>query len=378
MNSQSKVRTWIWLIVLLILFLTISYFSFSPKPQVYPSYVTDSPSPTGVKAFYTYLKKEKEAKSWNHAPEMLPNGKGNQLLVMVEPSFYPEKDVMEDYVNFMKDGNTILLLQTNPKGMFDVNTEFTEQKASPNDKKEDVFDQSDATYRAEISSPIRLQTMKEDVVLLSDHKEAIALKRTYGKGHLIVAIAPEWMTNENLLKNDHLPLLLYLLNEGKAQTFLFDEYIHGGENASTIWNVYPMWFLLLVLQGILIMVLWLWFKGKRFGPIFFPREESVRFSDEGIQAIAAWYLRGKRYHDSLLIQADYVKLLLQERWQIPYSREWQDLSSYIEKKWIQMPARDINSFLNGLVTILEKEKISKQEYLLWSRKLEQIRKEVGE
>ncbi len=33
-------------------------------------------------------------------------------------------------------------------------------------------------------------------------------------------------------------------------------------------------------------------------------------------------------------------------------------------------------FLNGLTNILEKEKISKQEYLLWSKKLDRLRKEV--
>jgi len=129
---------------------------------------------------------------------------------------------------------------------------------------------------------------------------------------------------------------------------------------------------------ILLLLLWLWMKGKRFGPIFVPREESVRFSDEGLKALAAWYLRGKRYHDSIIIQSDYVKLLLQERWQIPYHREWQDLSSYMEKKWTRMSANEINSFLTGLVHILEKETITKQEFLLWSKRLEQLRKEVEE
>jgi hypothetical protein len=41
-----------------------------------------------------------------------------------------------------------------------------------------------------------------------------------------------------------------------------------------------------------------------------------------------------------------------------------------------LSAYEINSFLTGLINILEKEKISKQEYLLWSKKLEELRKEV--
>jgi hypothetical protein len=79
-----------------------------------------------------------------------------------------------------------------------------------------------------------------------------------------------------------------------------------------------------------------------------------------------------------LIQADYVRLSLQECWQIPYSREWKDLSSYFERKQIQMSTSEIRSFLNGLVNVLGKEKISKQEYVLWSRNLERLRKEVEE
>jgi hypothetical protein len=374
MNPLAKVGAWIWFTILLSLFLVFSYVSYSPNPQYYPDYVSDSPSPTGVKAFYTYVKKEKEGKIWRHSPDLLAKT-DNQLLIMVEPSFTPDKEVMATYLNFMKAGNTILLLQSNPKGMFDLKIGADEELASSREKMK-VFTQEQSSYKAQIHSSIRLQTNKEDEVILYDQAGTIAAKQTFGKGHLIVAIAPEWITNANLLNKDHLPLLLYLLNEGTYANILFDEYIHGGENESSFWNVYPMWFLLLVLQGIILMILWLWWKGKRFGPIIVAREETVRFSDEGIQALAAWYLRGKRYHDSLVIQADFVKLLLQEKWQIPYNREWKELLCYLERKWTLLPAKEISSFLTELESILKKEKISRQEYLLWSKKLDQLRKEV--
>ncbi|MEH7479801.1 DUF4350 domain-containing protein [Neobacillus drentensis] len=373
MKSLSKIRTWIGLVILLSLFLVFSYFSYSPKPQVFPAYVTNSPSPTGVKAFYTYVKKDNAGKIWSHSPDLLKATADHQLLVMAEPAFIPEKEEMNAYINFMKAGNTILLLQNDPQGMFDVKTVSVDTQETMK-----VYTQGHTSYRAQIDSGIRLQTKKEEEVLIYDEAGPIAVKQSYGNGHLIVAITPGWMTNEDLLKKDHLRLLLYLINEGFTDKILFDEYIHGGENASTFLNVYPMWFLLLVLQGGLLMILWLWWKGKRFGPIFVPREEAVRFSDEGIQAVAAWFLRGKRYRDSIIIQADYVKLLLKERWQIPYNREWKDLSSYFERKWTKVPANEIRPFLIGLVNILEKEKITKQEYLLWSKKLEQLRREVEE
>ena len=373
MKSLSNMRTWMGLVILLGLFLLFSYLSSTPKPKYYPDYVTESPAPSGVKAFYTYVKKENAGKVWRHSPDLLSATSDHQLLIMAEPAISFETEEMKAYINYMKAGNTILLLQTNPQGMFDIKTSGTNSSES-----QKVFTQDRTSYRAQINSTIRLQTKKGDQVLLSDQTGPISIKRSFGKGQLIVGITPEWMTNGNLLKRDHLPLLLYLLNEAKSNTILFDEYIHSGENAPTIWNVYPMWFLVLVIQIILLMILWLWMKGKRFGPIFVPREESIRFSDEGLKALAAWYLRGKRYHESIIIQADYVKLLLQERWQIPYHREWQDLSGYMEKKWTRMSANEINSFLTGLVHILEKETITKQEYLLWSKKLEQLRREVEE
>lgn len=373
MKSLSNMRTWIGLAILLGLFLVFSYLSSTPKPQYYSDYVTESPAPRGVKAFYTYVKKENEGKIWRHSPNLLSVASDHQLLLMVEPSISFETEEMTAYINYMNAGNTILLLQTNPQGMFDIKTSGTNSRESLR-----VNTQDGTSFRAQVNTSLRIQTRKGDRVLISDQAGPIAVKRSFGKGQLIVGITPEWMTNGNLLKKDHLPLLLYLFNQEKSDSLLFDEYIHGEENASSVWNVYPMWFLVLVIQMILLLILWLWAKGKRFGPIFVPREESVRFSDEGLNALAAWYLRGKQYHDSIIIQADFVKLLLQERWQIPYHREWQELTSYIEKKWTRLPASEIHSFILGLVHILKKETITKQEYLLWSKKLEELRREMEE
>ncbi|MED4226903.1 DUF4350 domain-containing protein [Neobacillus cucumis] len=372
MKTHSKIRGWVWFMVLLLLFIVVSYFSYTPKPNPYPNYITTSPSPTGLKALYTYLNKDKDVKSWNHSPDLLPKEDEHLILVMAGPAFIPEKELMNDYIHFIQSGNTILLLKTNPKGMFNVDVDYIQ-----NDRQgTTVKDQNHHTFKADVDSDVRIRTKKNDEILLSDPYGPIAIKRPYGKGSLIVAITPEWFTNGKLLKKDHLPLSFQLLNQGKPDSLLFDEYTHGGENESTILTVYPMWFLVLIFQGILLFLLWLWYQGKRFGPLMQPREDWIRFSDEGIQAIAAWYIRGRRYQDSLAIQADYVKVLLQERWQIPYSKEWQDLAPYVERKWMRLTGSEIKAFLNGLTGVLSKEKINKQEYLLWSRKLDELRNEV--
>ncbi|MDQ1145851.1 hypothetical protein QE429_002678 [Bacillus sp. SORGH_AS 510] len=375
---QSSTRSWIWLLVLLFVFILISFFIYSQKPKSYPSYVTDSPAPSGVKAFYTYMKHELDGKVWSYSPDILTKEDQNQLLVIVEPFFTPDQKETQAFIDFMKAGNTILLLKNNPMGMFDLKTGPYEDSPATDKDVMEVKDQNQVSYRAEINSAIRFIPTDNDQILLKDAAGTVAIKRNYGKGQLIVAISPDWITNDKLLVHDHLPLILKLVNEAKPESIIIDEFLHTGKSNFAQFMVYPKWFLLLLFQGLLLILLWLWYKGKRFGPLFSPREESIRFSDEGILALTAWYIRGKRYQDSIKIQADYVKQMLQEHWHIPYSKEWKDSMGVLEKKWKQMSRSEIHSFLNGLESLLVKEKISKQEYLLWSRKLERLRKEVDE
>src|SRR5690625_7018042 len=107
---------------------------------------------------------------------------------------------------------------------------------------------------------------------------------------------------------------------------LVDEFIHGSGEAPSAANLYPKWLFVLTLQLMLLTILWLWHQGTRFGPLRQPREAAVRFSTERTSALAAWYQRGRLYQDSLEIQADYLKLLMQEKWGISYQRRWQERS----------------------------------------------------
>ncbi|MFZ3587773.1 DUF4350 domain-containing protein [Bacillus sp. DJP31] len=376
---QKFRQIWLWLVAILILFSIFSYLISSQKPKEFPDYVFHSPSPSGLKAIYTYLENEKiPVEAWSYDPKLLTDRDANHLLIMVEPSYIPEKEVMKEYMDFIEAGNTILLLKENPKGMFGVRSAFIEQDPFLNEAFTIIFDKDLNEYKAKITSNVRLISTNKDEVLLQDEFGPIAIKQSIGKGELIVSNSPGWMTNDALLINDHIPLVLSLVEEGKSNDIWFDEYSHGGQNASTLFTLYPKWFLLIMFQGGLFTIVWLWSRGKRFGPILVEREETVRFSDEGINALAAWYQRSRRYHDSLVIQADYLKVLLYERWGTPYNKDWIDLATILERKWTRIPKPEIRPFLNGITLVLAKEKISKQEYLLWSKKLDTLREEVEE
>ena len=124
-NRITNKKTWVWVTILLLALLVSRYFSVQGQLKDYPMYASDSPSPTGVKAFYTYVKNHKDVvKRWSDSPDQLPSSPESQLLIMIEPYFIPNSVESDAYEDFMEAGNTILLFKGNPKGLFGLETEF--------------------------------------------------------------------------------------------------------------------------------------------------------------------------------------------------------------------------------------------------------------
>ncbi|HLR08628.1 MAG TPA: DUF4350 domain-containing protein [Bacillota bacterium] len=372
----SSKKTWIWLVILLLIFALISYLARSNQPKDYPDYVTDSPAPNGVKAIYTYLKQKRDhVDTWAHNPDWLSKYSDDRLLIMIEPRLLTDTADMQAYETFMEKGGTILLLQNDPDGMFGIEAEPVTEGLT-----DDIFITADRDepYEAVKQSLVRLKAEADDSVLFEDDAGVIALKRSFGNGKLIVANSPDWITNGMLLDHDHLLLILTLFEEADLKeqpNVFFDEYGHGSGQGPAFITAYPKWLLVLALQATLLAIIWLWSKGKRFGPIVVPREESVRFSDERINALAAWYLKGQGYKDALAIQADYVKLLLQERWGIPYHRTWLNIAHELGQRW-HIATEDIQEFLKELTRVLQKKHIGQQEFLVWTKRIDRLREEV--
>ncbi|MFA1819217.1 DUF4350 domain-containing protein [Virgibacillus oceani] len=374
MQSSNK-KTWIWLGVLVVLFVVAGYFLSSEQPKEYPGYVSESPSPTGTKAFYTYLEENAEVERWEHEPELLPAEDNGDLLFMIEPYFVPDQAEMAEYIRYMEAGNTILLFKNNPEAMFDL---AVRPGLEMSDEAITVRGQQDEEYGALVHSQMRIEDENTDEVLLQDDAGVIALERSYGDGSLIAVNSPVWLANEYITEEEHVEIISLLMQQEEYSSIFIDEYVHGGGSGPTAVSMYPQWMLVLVLQLGVLTLLWLLSKGKRFGPVRTPREEMVRFSNEQTTALAAWYQRGRRYQDSLRLQADYVKLLLQEEWGIPYRRSWQESTELLKHKVEEIPAEEVGMFTLELTKLLNKESVNKQEYLAWSKKLDRLVREVEE
>ncbi|UOQ45030.1 DUF4350 domain-containing protein [Halobacillus salinarum] len=367
-NKRAWIGLSITLIAVILLGMALSY----SKPKDYADYLSTSPAPSGVKAFFTYLQKEHETSRWRSTPDRLPKER-QDLLLMIEPSYSLDEEAMEEYTQWMESGGTIWLASNSPTGFFGIKEKPVESTSFPVIKNE-----AGDTMNGDVPARTRLVTNDQDQVLYKDQSGVIALKRNVGKGALIVSLSPGWLTNREILKKDHLQLAGGMLNETNAQDLLFDEFIHGKERKLTFLKLYPKWLLALVFQAFLLGLLWIWMKGKRYGPVFNPREETVRFGDERLRALAAWYVKGGFYEESLSIQEDYVRSLMKDRWGISKTKSWKEVQSLMGDKLPEHKLKKWSHYTKFLDELSGESRVRSKSYLTASKQLEEVRKEVEE
>lgn len=368
-------RIWLWTALALLLFIGIGFLLSGEQPKTYNKFLSTSPSPTGMKAFYTYMQDEQaDIDRWYGQPSKLPKASHKQGLIMVGPYFRYQEEEEQRYKGWMEQGNTILLMKQDPVGYFGTKIEYTE----PSTEASKLKGKNGETYEAHVPGNIRLRLQNGDEELLSDDQGTVALKRSFGKGELIISLQPEWVTNGAILNQDHMELSLFLVNQTNASSLLVDEYGHGQDNLPTYLTVYPQELLVFMLQLAILTILAIWIRGKRFGPVYLPREAEVRFGDERLRALAAWYMRSDFFNESLSIQEQYVRYAVSERWGVSIKHSWKEIFEVIQSRLTEDQVTKWKEWVPQLQHVRQNERWSKKEYVTWSQKLDHIRKEVQE
>lgn len=371
-GKKRNIKTFLTIVGGVTVLLTAATIASFVQPESYPPYSSQSPSPTGTKAFYTYMKKENQVSRWNNHPNQLANVQEEQLLLMVEPAYTLGKAELEPYKQWMRKGNTIWLMIEKPSALFNTKS----ISVNPATRPVEVQGLSNETNSALVPSTTRLRLTEGDEALLTDERGVIALRRSYGKGELIVSITPNWVMNSNIVKQDHPRLLDLLLKEAGTGNILFDEYIHGEGNLPNVFSIYPLWIIVIALQTAVIAILWLWMKGKRFGPIYTPRSSTVRFGDERIQALASWYVRSGFYYESIRIQEQYLRTLIRERWGISLTASWEEVCQSLSAYQTEAEQHRWQHLTSGMDQLDQPKSITKSTYLSWCKTIDQLRKEV--
>nr|WP_255574406.1 DUF4350 domain-containing protein [Halobacillus sp. Nhm2S1] len=371
--TNSK-KTWLWSAVTFILLAGVLYWLSSGRPEPYPPYLSESPSQTGIKAFYTFLDEQgEEPARWDSIPSRLPNASGRQTLLMIEPFSTVSGDEMRQYEKWMEEGNTIWLMKNNPVGYFDTQVDYGALPAGETK----VEGEDGRTYIVEVQQEHRLQTKESDDVLLSDRHGVLAFERSYGDGALIVGMNPDWFTNEWIADHEHYEVITSILaSEAEDSRVWFDEYIHGKDGLFAGLDVYPKWLLVFTLQLALFMLFFLWMQGKRFGPSFMPREAVVRFGDERLQALAAWYRKGEFYRESLAVQESYLRKLLQDRFGVSSQASWEEIRHTLSYRLNEKDYQDWEKWTKTVEPLENVTDVDKRAFLDWSYTFDQMRKEV--
>lgn len=363
---KANKKAWLLIALGLSILLVGATLASLNQPESYSPYLSKSPSPTGTKAFYEFTSHEHNVGRWSAPPTRLPDRSEKVALFMVGPYYTLSTEEQRHYQQWMEQGNTVVLLKQNPTGLFDIKTE---PLPSANESAKTLVD----GYEAVVEQSFRLMPDTDDDVLLEDSQGALVLERTYGEGRLIVSMNPNWVQNGTILEEDHALLMNELLMAAGAEQVLWDEYIHGQENIPTAFTIYPKWILVVTLQLLLLTILWLWYKGKRFGPIYTPREHTVRLGDERLQALSAWYMRGGFYDESIRIQEEFLRSLIQNRYGIRQHQSWGDILEALAPYQSKEQQERWEAYTKGLD---HRKSIRKTEYLQWSKKLDDLRKEV--
>lgn len=373
--SFFRNRTWIIAILFFIVLIVISFFSTDNTPEQYPAYLIESPSPSGVKAFYTYFEQNEQPISQAKAPPSETES-NNETRLLLNPPVFSDMEVNDHYMQYVENGNHLIIGKKNPDGLFNFETEYIPETMLTEEETTEI-NMSSQSYQVFLETSFRLKKQENDRILLEDEYGIIALERSLGEGKITMFLEPDWLTNEQITEHEHLAILFDFLPLDNGEPIIFDEFsvdMTGG--VASQFEVYPNWAYVLLVEGLLITLLILWHQGKRFGTIQPVREETVRFSDERLKAIANWHMKGKNYKDSLQNQLHYLQDIVRERFGIPYHTSWQERITKLKKKLSTLSDEEWKKLSEELETIIQKESLTKQEYLYYSKKIDKIRSEV--
>ena len=132
-----------------------------------------------------------------------------------------------------------------------------------------------------------------------------------GKGKWIELGSAKQLTNEYLLENTEVAYELYeiLADYGTGKEIIFNEYYLDGGKHLNLWDVTPNFIRIALVELALCVILYLWYKGKRFGKVVMLAEETERIENEYVYAVASLYKKANAWELAL---SSYYKELLQK------------------------------------------------------------------
>jgi hypothetical protein len=244
--------------------------------------------PDGYGAWYEYMqKRETPITRWQRPLSQFIDkfGKQNSTTLL---QVYPDLTMSgfstllsESQNKWIEKGNNLVILGIETPV---TSGEFTSELNSPV-----------GTVKIETTRRLSLDDREKTKSLLSDRSGTLVWEKQIGKGKEIFAVTPYLGANAYQDIPGNFPFLAELVAQ-KSDRILVDEYLHGFKDTDVVvketagsWTDYlaktPL--LALLLQGIILLVLLIWAKNRRFGIAQSINPPVINNSKAYIQALAA-------------------------------------------------------------------------------------------
>ena len=357
-----------------LLFLAVGLLLLRPAHPAYPAYVSFSPNPNGTKAVAELLgHKQAALREWRKPTGYLPEGT-NQALILIEPYRLQETE-QEELLAWVEKGNDLLVFQTEPDDWSDIHLEadyLPEYQAQPRHV-DSVLLESGGTGEADASW--RLAASEEIEPLLSDQVGILAGRAQVGTGSVSLFLVPDWLTNSRIQQHQHFELIWPDLVQDWSVVWI-DEYHHGYQERPGILAIYPDWLVVTLTQLAFALLFWIWWQGKRFGPVYTRREWIVRRGDETLLAIASWYEKRRLANEALHIREAHLRQLLFERWGLHLGTTDYEIVRTARNHWTEQEAVMLSTALGRLEAAKKDRDYTPKRLVQDSRLLDEVTKRL--
>lgn len=372
MDSLRTYRAGI--IIATLLLVVIGWFIVKPSATNDPPYMAASAQPNGIKAVLVLLEeKGMQVKEWRQPMRFLPTATG-QAMLMVEPKrLLPEEQI--EILDWVSEGNDLILFHSTPDHWEEL--PFENQFIDDKENKERNIQGplvSDSSLGKAVTS-VRFTEAADMEPLLYDDQGILAGKTEVGDGTVTYFLVPDWLTNQKIDQLSHFEAVWPYL-QGDWPVIWVDEYHHGLQEKPGFLAIYPGWLVAICVQLAIVLVLYVWWRGKRFGPVYTLREWTVRRGDETLLAVSSWYERRGLAQDALRHREAYIRQLLYDRWGVHQRADRVEIVRYAQSKWTNENVEKLAHLLGRLEQAKTDGRYSSKKLLADSLLLDEITKRL--
>lgn len=207
-----------------------------------------------------------------------------------------------------------------------------------------------------------------------DSKKGLDNVYLIGKGKLIVLYGPQIYTNEQLVVEEPALIFIRSLEIADNRDVLFDEYYLGLGSPPGFMDALGPTGRILWVQLLLGVGVWMTAGIRRFGKNKIVAENSKRTENENLRALASLLEKTKAYGIIFgLYKERFYKILLQY-FRLPKTKANYELLPTLTIEDQQMNKLKVPDFLNKLLELENRGKISHNVLRMMIKKMEEIRK----